>query len=68
MASESTNTPVWLITGCSTGFGRELAKLVIARGWRLVATARDKSRVADLAEARKARYWLSTSTSARQTR
>lgn len=50
MASESTNTPVWLITGCSTGFGRELAKLVIARGWRLVATARDKSRVADLAE------------------
>ncbi|MEX5500905.1 oxidoreductase [Pseudomonas syringae] len=53
MASESTNTPVWFITGCSTGFGRELAKLVIARGWRLVATARDKSRVADLAEGAK---------------
>lgn len=68
MASESTNTPVWLITGCSTGFGRELAKLVIARGWRLVATARDKSRVADLAGAQKARCWLSISTSARRTR
>ena len=37
---------VWFITGCSTGFGRELAKLVLARGWRLVATARDATRVA----------------------
>jgi NAD(P)-dependent dehydrogenase (short-subunit alcohol dehydrogenase family) len=42
--------PVWLITGCSTGFGRELAKLVLARGWRAVVTARDPSRVADIAE------------------
>jgi NAD(P)-dependent dehydrogenase (short-subunit alcohol dehydrogenase family) len=44
-----TSTPVWLITGCSTGFGRELAKLVLARGWRAVVTARDEARVADLA-------------------
>lgn len=29
----STQTPVWFITGCSTGFGRELAKLVLDRGW-----------------------------------
>ncbi|UHC17933.1 SDR family NAD(P)-dependent oxidoreductase [Methylobacterium currus] len=43
------STPVWLITGCSTGFGRELAKLVLARGWRAVVTARDAARVADLA-------------------
>ena len=43
-------SPVWLITGCSTGFGRELANLVLARqGWRAVATARDPARVADLA-------------------
>ncbi len=42
--------PVWFITGCSTGFGRELAKLVVERGWRVVATARDASRVADLAD------------------
>ena len=44
----SPTTPIWFITGCSTGFGRELAKQVLARGWRAVITARDKSRVADL--------------------
>lgn len=42
--------PVWLITGCSTGFGRELARLVLARGWRAVITARDASTLADIAE------------------
>ena len=42
--------PVWFITGCSTGFGLELARLVIARGWRAVVTARDRAKVADLAE------------------
>ena len=31
--------PVWLITGCSTGFGRELARLVLERGWRDQAPA-----------------------------
>jgi NAD(P)-dependent dehydrogenase (short-subunit alcohol dehydrogenase family) len=40
--------PVWFITGCSTGFGRSLAKAVLARGERVVATARDVARVADL--------------------
>jgi NAD(P)-dependent dehydrogenase (short-subunit alcohol dehydrogenase family) len=43
--------PVWFITGCSTGFGRELAKLVIARGWPTVVTARNKASVDDLVEA-----------------
>jgi NAD(P)-dependent dehydrogenase (short-subunit alcohol dehydrogenase family) len=43
MAAEE--TPVWFITGCSTGFGRELAKLVLERGWRAVVTARDRSRL-----------------------
>ena len=42
--------PVWFITGCSTGFGRELAKLVIARGWRAVVTARDVTTVQNLVE------------------
>ncbi|MHB2205153.1 oxidoreductase [Methylobacterium sp. CM6257] len=46
---QNTN-PVWFITGCSTGFGRELAQLVVARGWRVVVTARDRSKVADLAQ------------------
>jgi NAD(P)-dependent dehydrogenase (short-subunit alcohol dehydrogenase family) len=44
------DNPVWFITGCSTGFGRELAQLVLRRGWRAVVTARDASRVQDLAE------------------
>jgi NAD(P)-dependent dehydrogenase (short-subunit alcohol dehydrogenase family) len=42
--------PVWLITGCSTGFGRELAKLVLERGWRAVITARDPSKATDIAK------------------
>jgi NAD(P)-dependent dehydrogenase (short-subunit alcohol dehydrogenase family) len=42
--------PVWFITGCSTGFGRELAKLTIERGWPTVVTARGRDRVADLAD------------------
>jgi len=39
---------VWFITGCSTGFGRELAKLVLERGYRAVVTARDPSKIQDL--------------------
>lgn len=46
------SNPVWFITGCSTGFGRELAKLTLDRGWPTVVTARDKARVADLADGR----------------
>ena len=42
--------PVWFITGCSTGFGRELAKILLARGDRVAVTARDKAKVADLIE------------------
>ncbi|GAB3674330.1 oxidoreductase [Salinisphaera aquimarina] len=45
------NDPVWFITGCSTGFGRALAQQIIDDGGRAVMSARDKSRVADLAEA-----------------
>ena len=42
------NMPVWLITGCSTGFGRELAKLVLKRGYRAAITARSPEKVQDL--------------------
>jgi NAD(P)-dependent dehydrogenase (short-subunit alcohol dehydrogenase family) len=45
MASEK---PVWFITGCSTGFGYELAKLILGQGGRAVVTARDKSKLGDL--------------------
>jgi len=40
---------VWFITGCSTGFGRELATLALKRGDRVVVTARDPGKVADIA-------------------
>jgi NAD(P)-dependent dehydrogenase (short-subunit alcohol dehydrogenase family) len=49
------DNPVWLITGCSSGFGRELAKLVLDRGWRAVVTARDPSTLAELIEGHKDR-------------
>lgn len=41
--------PTWFITGCSTGFGREIARAVLARGWNAVVTARDPAAIADLA-------------------
>ena len=44
-------TPVWLITGCSTGLGRALAERVLAHGHRCVATARTVSQVEDLVAA-----------------
>jgi NAD(P)-dependent dehydrogenase (short-subunit alcohol dehydrogenase family) len=40
--------PVWFITGCSTGFGRELSVILLQRGYRVVVTARDKAKVADI--------------------
>ena len=47
--------PVWFITGCSTGFGRELAKAVLDRGYRGVVTARDPAKVEDIAKDRDGR-------------
>ena len=38
----------WLITGCSTGLGRALAELVIAKGERVFATARKPEELQDL--------------------
>jgi NAD(P)-dependent dehydrogenase (short-subunit alcohol dehydrogenase family) len=43
------DSKVWFITGCSTGFGRELARQVLERGERVVLTARNKAQVDDLA-------------------
>lgn len=42
--------PVWFITGCSTGFGRQIAKHVLELGYRVVVTARNTEDVRDLAE------------------
>jgi NAD(P)-dependent dehydrogenase (short-subunit alcohol dehydrogenase family) len=54
MATESdkkaiNDKPVWFITGCSTGFGRELAKFVLERGYRTAVTARKPDEVKDIA-------------------
>lgn len=46
MASQT--SPVWFITGCTSGFGRDIALEVLAKGWRVVATGRGKERLADL--------------------
>jgi NAD(P)-dependent dehydrogenase (short-subunit alcohol dehydrogenase family) len=48
ISKTSSETPVWFITGCSTGFGRELSKLVLARGWRAVVTARKPEQLQEL--------------------
>ena len=39
----------WLITGCSTGLGRAFAEAVLDHGHNAVVTARDVSKVRDLA-------------------
>ncbi|MGL4619807.1 MAG: oxidoreductase [Chroococcidiopsis sp.] len=41
---------VWLITGCSTGFGRALAEAVLKKGDYLLATARNLEQLQDLIE------------------
>ncbi len=41
---------VWLITGCSTGFGRELAKEALEMGNKVVVTARNTDDIQDIVE------------------
>jgi NAD(P)-dependent dehydrogenase (short-subunit alcohol dehydrogenase family) len=48
--TNETQGRVWLITGCSTGFGREVALAALAAGDRVMATARRPETLADLAE------------------
>ncbi len=42
------DSKVWFITGCSSGFGRSLARKVLENGFSVVATARDKGKLTDL--------------------
>jgi NAD(P)-dependent dehydrogenase (short-subunit alcohol dehydrogenase family) len=40
---ESPNQLVWFITGCSTGFGNQFVTSALARGDKVIATARPGS-------------------------
>ena len=48
--SALTEKPVWFITGCSTGFGREMANHLLQSGYRTVVTARNPDDLRDLAK------------------
>ena len=45
-----TKQKVWLITGTSTGFGRELVEQLLAKGEAVVATARKPEQIAEFSE------------------
>ena len=48
--NESTiSSRVWLITGCSSGFGLALVTALLSRGQRVIATARQPGSLAELA-------------------
>jgi NADP-dependent 3-hydroxy acid dehydrogenase YdfG len=44
-------TPVWFITAASSGFGKYMALEALARGHKVIASARSTARIADLKEA-----------------
>lgn len=46
---------VWLITGCSSGMGREFALAAVDAGYRVVATARDPKTLREIEERAPAR-------------
>ena len=43
--------PNWFITGCSSGFGLEIARAAIAAGDKVAATSRDASKLSELEQA-----------------
>jgi len=45
VAKSINDSPVWFVTGCSTGFGREFVRAALAHGFRVVATARDPKKL-----------------------
>ncbi len=57
----SSSSPIWFITGSSSGFGWHLTLLALKSGHRVIATSRNPSRTPDLASQVKALggKWLS---------
>ena len=48
MSNVAKTDKVWLVTGASTGFGRELVEYLLTHGARVVATARKIEALKDL--------------------
>ncbi len=48
MNEPTTPSRVWLITGCSSGFGRALVTMLLSRGQRVIATARQSASLTEL--------------------
>jgi NAD(P)-dependent dehydrogenase (short-subunit alcohol dehydrogenase family) len=48
MPANTESSPVWFITGCSTGLGRALAGAVLNHGHRAVVTARNPAQIQDI--------------------
>lgn len=46
--NSNAHKPVWFITGCSTGFGRQLALHTLSLGYPTVVTARNPRQVEDI--------------------
>ena len=51
MEDNTTSKKVWLISGCSTGFGRELAKQALALGYKVAVAARKLEDIEDIVSA-----------------
>ncbi|KAH7873650.1 uncharacterized protein C8R40DRAFT_1112967 [Lentinula edodes] len=49
MSEDSPQQLVWMITGCSTGFGRRFVPAILRRGDKIIATARNLSTIENLA-------------------
>ncbi|AXK62705.1 oxidoreductase [Burkholderia sp. IDO3] len=49
MTTTTHDKPVWFITGCSTGFGHEIARKTLGLGYPTVVTARNPDSLAGLA-------------------
>src|ERR1039458_1904132 len=45
MATSTSDSPVWFVTGCSTGLCREFVRGALAHGFRVVATGRDPKKL-----------------------
>jgi len=50
--NESGQPQVWLVTGCSQGFGRIFVEEISSRGHKVIATARNKDAITDLVQLR----------------